>query len=89
MIALSEPPATGSQEEARTAAMRVCEMIRENHLSVYDPKELSGTIPPRVGDEDTKETLARVVADHPIRRAQRQRAEERQRRAVEEADRRC
>lgn len=60
-------------------------MIRENALSVYDPNDLRAKA--AVGkDETNAEALKRVVDDHPVRRAARERERERSLRRNEEAE---
>lgn len=86
LIALATPPESGSQEEARSAAMKACALIRDEHLSVYDPKELVRDFTNAEPDDDAAGTYARAVADHPLRRAMKQREADRAERARKERE---
>ena len=86
LIALATPPESGSQEEARSAAMKACALIRDEHLSVYDPKELVRDLSDSEPDDDRAATFARAVAEHPLRRAMKQREAERAERMHKERE---
>lgn len=66
--------------------MKACALIRDEHLSVYDPKEMVRPLTDTEPDYDARATYERVVAEHPVRRAMKQRQAERERRQQEERE---
>ena len=66
--------------------MRVCEMIRDEHLSVYDPKELVRDLSNAKPDDDPSATYAKAVAEHPLRQAMKKREAERNERNHKERE---
>lgn len=80
LLALSEPPASGSDEEAKRASLAVCAMIREHNLAVIDPRDQP--VQP-LRDETFQERYARVVDANPVRAALRKRKLDREAHAAE------
>lgn len=80
LIALAVAPMSGPDEEARSAAMLACKIIRDNRLRVWSPKGLAdppGTGLPSDPAVTILEALARAAEENPVRLAMKRRAEER------------
>ena len=84
LIALADPPASGSDEEAKRAGLAACALIRKHHLHVWDP---SGASKQAIDPERSiQEQYASAVDANPTRVAMRQRQQDRLRHEQELED---
>ena len=83
LIRLAQPPASGSDEEAKRASLLVCKIIRDSNLYVYDPKSKQAT---KAAEGDLAARYAEAVYNNPTRAAMRQRQQDRLRREQELED---
>ena len=75
LVALATPPATGSDEEAKRAALLVCKMIRDGNLFVYDPSASKPGV--TAAAKNLADRYAEAVYNNPTRVAMRERAQDR------------
>ena len=83
LVRLATPPTSGPDGEAKAAAMKVCEMIRDGGLHVYDPVSKSAT---KAAELNLADRYAEAVYNNPTRVAMRQRQQDRLRREQELED---
>lgn len=75
LIALAEAPPSGSDEEAKSAAMAACALIRQHSLHIYDASVKSKPTP--TDAVDIRTPLQRAHDENPVIREMRRRREDR------------
>ena len=83
LVRLATPLASGDNEEAKAASLKVCEMIRDGGLHVYDPVSKVAT---KAAELNLADRYAEAVYNNPTRVAMRQRQQDRLRREQELED---